>query len=200
MAEITPDRSSVPSVPSVPSGRPRRAGLVRQLAGKYVVWDPTALLVPARPDIGRPAEQLVYSERRHVVALFLAAWPELLICVLGPPVLAQLERGSLQTGLAVVIFLVQLRLLWKLVEWAIGRIMITDRRLIEFGGFLRRKGGSMPLSKLTDLSYQQTFPGLLFDYGMVHVESAGQDQALSRIRYLRYPVAFQQELAARAIK
>ena len=194
MADIGPVTSSPPS------GRPRRAGLLRGLAGKYVVWDPTALLVPARPDIGRPAEQLVYSERRHVVALFLAAWPELLVCVLGPPVLARLDRGSLQTVLAVVIFLVQLRLLWKLVEWAIGRIMITDRRLIEFGGFLRRSGGSIPLTKLTDLSYQQSLPGLLFDYGMVHVESAGQDQGLSRIKYLRYPVSFQQELVARAVQ
>ena len=30
--------------------------------------------------------------------------------------------------------------------------------------------------------------GLLFDYGMVRIESAGQDQALSNINYLRYPV------------
>ncbi len=177
-----------------------RFGLLKRLSNKYIVWDPTALLVPARPDLGRPAEQLVYSERRHIIALFLDAWPEMLTCSIGPFVVARIESSQIQTLLAVVIFAVQLRLLWKLVEWAIGRIMITDRRLIEFGGFLRRSGGSIPLTKLTDLSYQQSLPGLLFDYGMVHVESAGQDQGLSRIKYLRYPVSFQQELVARAVQ
>lgn len=183
-----------------PSQTTPRFGTLKRLLAKYIVWDPTTLLVPARPELGRPAEQLVYSERRHIIALFLTAWREIALCVAGSLLVAAIGAGAVQTVLAAAVFLVQMRLLWKVVEWAIGRIMITDKRLIEFGGFLRRNGGSMPLTKLTDLSYHQTFPGLLFDYGMVHVESAGQDQALSRIRYLRYPVSFQQELVARAVK
>jgi len=185
---------------AAPPTAPARPGWFKRLLAKYIVWDPTTLLVPARPDIGRPAEQLVYSERRHIIALFHDTWAEMLICTIGPLLVARLGAGTLQTVLALTVFVVQVRLLWKVVEWAIGRIMITDRRLIEFGGFLRRNGGSMPLSKLTDLSYKQSFAGLLLDYGMVHVESAGQDQALSRIRFLRYPVSFQQELVARAVK
>jgi uncharacterized membrane protein YdbT with pleckstrin-like domain len=173
---------------------------VTRLLGKYIVWDPTTLLVPARPELGRPAEQLVYSERRHLVALLADAWPELLAATVGPLLLVELTRGDTQVVFGVLLFVLQVRLLWKIVEWAIARIMITDKRVIEFGGFLRRNGGSMPLGKLTDLSYHQSFPGLLLDYGMVRIESAGQDQALSRIRYLRYPVAFQQELVARAVK
>jgi len=185
--------------PARPAARARTPWVTR-LLGKYIVWDPTTLLVPARPEIGRPAEQLVYSERRHLVALLAGAWPELFAATVGPLLLVELTSGATQVLFGLVLFVLQIRLLWKIVEWAIARIMITDKRVIEFGGFLRRNGGSMPLGKLTDLSYHQSFPGLLLDYGMVRIESAGQDQALSRIRYLRYPVAFQQELVARAVK
>lgn len=176
------------------------SGFARRTFAKYIVWDPATLLVAAKPEIGRPAEKLVYSERRHLIALFITAWPEMAISAFGPLLLFRVHNAIAGTLLGLIVFATELRLGWRVVEWAVSRIMITDRRVIEFGGFLRRSGGSMPLSKLTDLAYEQTFPGLLFDYGMVRVESAGQDQALSRIRYLRYPVLFQQELVARAIK
>lgn len=173
---------------------------VQSTLSKYIVWDPATLLVPANPAIDRPAEQLIYSERRHLVQLFISSWAVMLVSLFGPLVLVLVDGPRVQLAAAVLILGAQGLLLWNVIEWAITRIMITDRRVIEFGGFLRRDGGSMPLSKVTDLAYEQTFLGLLFDYGMVRVESAGQDQALSSIRYLRYPVLFQQELVARAIK
>lgn len=162
----------------------------------YVVWDPTTLLVPANPAAGREAEVLKYAERRHVMALLVDAWPAMALSLGGPLVLVRLNHhlGELLLGLVIVI--AQIKALVALLEWSIGRIMVTNRRVIEFGGFLRRTGGSMPLGKMTDLAYEQTFLGLLLDYGMVRVESAGQNQALAHIRYLRYPVRFQQELIA----
>lgn len=171
---------------------------LRQKLNTYIVWDPATLLVPARGD--RPPEQIAYSERRHLVALFVSAWPWMLVSLLGPLLLVGVANGAAGAVVGLAVFAAQVRLGWTVLEWTITRIMITDRRVIEFGGFLRRSGGSMPLSKLTDLAFEQTFAGLLLDYGMVRVESAGQDQALSRIRYLRHPVLFQQELVARAIR
>ena len=70
--------------PVTPNAARPRPHWVTRLLGKYIVWDPTTLLVPARPDIGRPAEQLVYSERRHLVALLADAWPELFAATVGP--------------------------------------------------------------------------------------------------------------------
>jgi hypothetical protein len=173
---------------------------VRRNLAKYIVWDPAELLVPARPEIDRPAEQPVYSERRHIFYLFTTSWKYMVLSLVGLLVLSQVDNHGGQVIVAMVTLYGQLRLLWDLVEWSITRIMITDRRLIEFGGFLRRQGGTLPLGKLTDLNFEQSFLGLLFNYGMVRVESAGQDQALSRIEYLRYPLTFQQELVARAIR
>jgi hypothetical protein len=45
----------------------------------------------------------------------------------------------------------------------------------------------MPLTKVTDMSFQRTLAGKLFGYGEFIVESAGQDQALSHIDHLPYP-------------
>ena len=179
-----------------PAPRAPRSRWLRARLRHYIVWDPASLLVPANPRIGRQAEQLKYSERRHIIALFIDAWLEMVLALLGPLLLIRLNQPGLQLVAGLIVFGAQIKLLVTVVEWSIGRIMITNRRVIEFGGFLRRSGGSMPLSKLTDLAYEQSFLGLLLDYGMVRVESAGQDQALSRIRYLRYPVRFQQELIA----
>ena len=45
----------------------------------------------------------------------------------------------------------------------------------------------MPLSKVTDMSFRRSFAGRIFGYGEFIVESAGQDQALSRIDHIPYP-------------
>ncbi|MFN0028430.1 MAG: PH domain-containing protein [Acidimicrobiales bacterium] len=169
---------------------------LRAVLSHYVVWDPTTLLVPANPASGREAEVLKYAERRHVMALLVDAWPAMAVALGGPLLLVRLNHGLGELLLGLVIVIAQIKVLVALLEWSIGRIMVTNRRVIEFGGFLRRTGGSMPLGKMTDLAYDQSFLGLLLDYGMVRVESAGQNQALANIRYLRYPLRFQQELIA----
>jgi hypothetical protein len=45
----------------------------------------------------------------------------------------------------------------------------------------------MPLTKVTDMSFQRTALGQLLGYGEFIVESAGQDQALSHVTFLPYP-------------
>lgn len=173
---------------------------MRRTFDRYVVWNPADLLVRADPRLNRPAERPVYSERRHIFYLFITSWRHMVVGFGALLLLPWVPGRGGQTIVAAVTIYAQLRLLWDVIEWAITRIMITDRRLLEFGGFLRRSGATLPLGKLTDLKFEQSFVGLLFNYGMVRVESAGQDQALSRIEYLRYPVTFQQELIAKAIR
>ncbi len=45
----------------------------------------------------------------------------------------------------------------------------------------------MPLTKVTDMSFQRTFAGRILGYGEFIVESAGQDQALRNIDHIPYP-------------
>jgi hypothetical protein len=41
----------------------------------------------------------------------------------------------------------------------------------------------MPLTKVTDLTFQRTLGGRILGYGTVIAESAGQNQAFERINY-----------------
>jgi hypothetical protein len=45
----------------------------------------------------------------------------------------------------------------------------------------------MPLTKVTDMSFQRTFSGRMLGYGEFIVESAGRDQALRTIDHIPYP-------------
>ena len=81
-------------------------------------------------------------------------------------------------------------LLWtvgKIVDWAMNYFVVTSQRLLLAQGIIVRKVNMMPLTKVTDMSFQRTALGQLLGYGEFIVESAGQDQALSHVTYIPYP-------------
>jgi uncharacterized membrane protein YdbT with pleckstrin-like domain len=80
-----------------------------------------------------------------------------------------------------------LRLIWKAINWAVDYFVITSQRLILTSGVLTRKVAMMPMSKVTDMSFQRSFGGRILGYGELIVESAGQNQALDRVTYIPYP-------------
>src|SRR4051794_28408088 len=71
--------------------------------------------------------------------------------------------------------------------WSIERIVITDKRVMLAQGLIVHRIGMMPLSKVTDLTFQRSLRGRLLGYGTLFVESAGQIQALNRIDYIPRP-------------
>ena len=80
-----------------------------------------------------------------------------------------------------------LRLAWKILEWSLTYFVITSQRLLLSQGFLIRRVDMMPLTKVTDMSFNRSARGQILGYGEFVVESAGQDQALRHIEYLPYP-------------
>ncbi len=54
-------------------------------------------------------------------------------------------------------------------------------------GIVTHRLGMMPLSKVTDLTFERSLDGRLMGYGTIIVESAGQIQALNRIDYVPRP-------------
>jgi uncharacterized membrane protein YdbT with pleckstrin-like domain len=83
-----------------------------------------------------------------------------------------------------------LRTLWLAATWAVDYFVVTSQRMILTSGLLSRRVAMMPLNKVTDMSFQRSFPGRLFGYGEFIIESAGQDQALRNIPYIPYPSSF----------
>ena len=71
--------------------------------------------------------------------------------------------------------------------WWIERIVITDKRVMLAQGFFVHKIAMMPLTKVTDLTFERSIRGRLLGYGTLIVESAGQIQALNHIDYIPRP-------------
>jgi uncharacterized membrane protein YdbT with pleckstrin-like domain len=83
-----------------------------------------------------------------------------------------------------------LLLLWfafKVWDWSVNYFVVTSHRLILAKGFIVRKIGMLPLTKVTDMSFQRTTIGRILGYGEFIVESAGQDQALRNVKFIPYP-------------
>jgi membrane protein YdbS with pleckstrin-like domain len=84
-------------------------------------------------------------------------------------------------------FLVVARTAWKLLEWRHDWFVATDKRLILTYGVFTQKVAMMPLSKVTDMSYNRSPMGRIAGFGTFVMESAGQDQALHHVNWVPQP-------------
>jgi membrane protein YdbS with pleckstrin-like domain len=134
------------------------------------------------------SESMIFSVRRHWAALaevggmLLLYWAGALV-VLG--LLGQVE--VLRLIALCFMFFSLCWFVWQLLDWRIERFMVTNRRVLLISGILTRNVAIMPLMKVTDLTYQQSPMGRLLGYGSFIIESAGQQQALSRVDFLPQP-------------
>ncbi|GAA4665651.1 MULTISPECIES: PH domain-containing protein [Amycolatopsis] len=137
-------------------------------------------------------ERRVVRVRRHWAVL---AWDTfeavalLAICVMVSYLLPP-SMYIVQNILWYAALLVVLVYAFKVMEWWVERLVVTDKRFVLTTGVFTTKVAMMPISKVTDLTYQRTAWGRMFGYGTVVVESAGQIQALNRIDFLPRPEEF----------
>jgi len=136
-----------------------------------------------------PTESIVFMVRRHWLVLFEAVATTLLGVVLIIFLDQHLSGSALRMrDIAIVLWLGLLaRLVWKLVDWHQELFICTDRRLILLHGIITRKVDMMPMAKVTDMRYDRSLAGRTLGYGIFVLESAGQDQALSKINYVPNP-------------
>lgn len=80
-----------------------------------------------------------------------------------------------------------IRLLGAIYQWLEDYFVVTSQRLLVATGVIRKSVRMMPLTKVTDMSFERSPMGRLLGYGTFIVESAGQDQALRRVDHLPYP-------------
>lgn len=82
---------------------------------------------------------------------------------------------------------VLLRFTYQILDWYVERIVVTDKRFMITEGIFTTSVQMMPITKVTDLTYERSILGRMLGYGTLVVESAGQIQALNRIEYLPNP-------------
>lgn len=133
-------------------------------------------------------EKRLVCLRRHLIVL---AEP-VLSCVAGLVLVVYLAvRLGDVPYLPNVLFLGWLVLLgravWKWLQWRGDWFIATDKRLLLTYGVVKRQVAMMPLTKVTDMSYNRSLLGRFLGYGELVMESAGQDQALSDVDRLPMP-------------
>ncbi|RJQ79583.1 PH domain-containing protein [Amycolatopsis panacis] len=137
-------------------------------------------------------ERRVIRIRRHWAVLLwdtFEAAALLAVCVLISYLLPP-SMWVVQNVLWYVALVVVLRFAYVVVEWWVERLVVTDKRFVMTTGVFTTKVLMMPISKVTDLTYQRSAWGRMLGYGTMVVESAGQIQALNRIDYLPRPEEF----------
>jgi uncharacterized membrane protein YdbT with pleckstrin-like domain len=146
-----------------------------------------------------PGEATILEVRRHWAALLASAAQLLAALLVGSFLGTLLGPGSTSDPVDTFVFLVVLafliRFAWKLFEWQIDRIVVTNRRIIEVSGLITRRVASIPLAKVTDLTYRRTVLGRALGFGELILESAGQKQALDAITYIPRPDEFYRAFA-----
>jgi uncharacterized membrane protein YgcG len=76
---------------------------------------------------------------------------------------------------------------WCEIERRNNWIVVTEKRIFQTEGIFIRSVPMMRLSKVTDVTYRRNIAGRIFQYGLIIIESAGQDQALHNLNFIPYP-------------
>jgi membrane protein YdbS with pleckstrin-like domain len=143
-------------------------------------------------------ERLVIAVRRHparILEPFVTAFVTLVVAAWLDP--------RIPAGVPVALDILWLswlailgRAMWKFLEWRKDWFVATDRRLLLIYGIFSRRVAMMPLSKVTDLSYNRSPMGRLLGYGEFVMESAGRDQALRSVQWIPRPDAEYRRICA----
>lgn len=147
--------------------------------------------LPVSKGLGDPSRYLLPNERvrvavrRHVLVLAPAIAETIGFIAVALTLVWLFPWVSLiHTLSALIILVAAVRFGYLVLEWRMDRIVVTEQRMMVVGGVLTRRVAAIPLLKVTDLTYEKPLIGQLFGYGTFVVESAGQDQAFSRLEYL----------------
>jgi hypothetical protein len=142
-------------------------------------------------------EALVISVRRHPVVLVRPTLAVLAAIVISGYLLPPSGGPrDLNNAVSLVLLVLLLRWIWEALEWWSERIVVTDKRIFETRGLVTRNVASMPLRKVTDMTYRRSPQAKFLGYGTFLLESAGQDQALGQIDFVPEPDSFYRTVMA----
>ena len=136
-----------------------------------------------------PGEQLVTAVHAHWARLLKPIAISVLALGIAMFFDANLTHDSQPIGnfLWFAFFVSLIWLGWHILEWRHDWFAATDKRLLLRYGLITHKVAMMPLIKVTDMSYERSIPGKLLGYGRFVMESAGQEQAMRTVEWVRRP-------------
>jgi membrane protein YdbS with pleckstrin-like domain len=132
-----------------------------------------------------PDERAVVATRRHWAVLLEPTAKFLPVFLIGGWLLV-LDPDNKVTSSAGLLVLVGSLVYYglRVGEWWMRTFIVSTRRVLLTSGVIVRTVTLLPLRRITDLTWKETFLGQLLGYGTFRFESAGQQQALSEITFL----------------
>lgn len=143
-----------------------------------------------------PQEEHTVTIRRHPAMMLRHVVETLGGLILAGVLSAVFSQATALTVIWVGWLLIVGRLAFKVFEWSDEYFAITSVRVILLHGILVRRVDMMPLKKITDLAVNRSILGRMLGYGTVVLESAGQDQALSKVEYVPEPESIYLHISA----
>lgn len=93
----------------------------------------------------------------------------------GRPATGDSTNTIVSGAMLVVAIVLMLWLLFRWIPWSRRWYVLTDRRVISKWGVLNRNQAALLLDRIQDASLARPFPlSLIRDYGVLHLESAGE--------------------------
>ena len=136
-----------------------------------------------------PHERQVITVHKHPAVLIRPIFEVLIGLAIAGWLSNSVAHGNGTVILVIWILwaLLLLRLGIKILDWSVDYFVVTSQRFVLATGVITRKVNMMPLSKVTDMSFQRTTLGRILGYGEFILESAGQEQALRVVDHIPYP-------------
>jgi len=130
-------------------------------------------------------EHVVLATRRHWAVLIEPTVRFLPVFLVGGVVFL-VDPGNAVTSVAGLVVLLGALGYYALRvgEWWMRHFIVTRRRVLLTSGVIVRTVTLLPLRRITDLTWEETFFGQILGYGSFRFESAGQDQALRHITFM----------------
>jgi uncharacterized membrane protein YdbT with pleckstrin-like domain len=151
-----------------------------------------------------PGERVMHRTYRHWIVLLGWAGGGLALAVLGAVMAGLFGVGGAWEGLAgnagatVGLVLAGVGLLVALpgiLRWKTEVYLVTDRRVIQVEGILRKHALDSGLGKVNDVRRTQSLLGRLLGYGTLEIITASES-GINRLDQLPHPMAFKRAMMA----
>jgi membrane protein YdbS with pleckstrin-like domain len=138
-------------------------------------------------------EGVLYQDRPSFKAFLIENWWLLLLIVAAAVLFFLSARNGGARGTTFLFLLGVFLLMWLVVK-RLGELytsyVITNVRIMRLSGILNRLVASIPLGKVTDLSFKQGPIGRIMGFATVRIESANEESGLKDLSDLTNPVEF----------
>lgn len=124
-------------------------------------------------------EVIVFHTRTHVKTLFVPA----VVLLVTVPAAAFISTATEQTWLLWTIWIIALVAIlvftvWPFLVWLSATYTVTNRRLTTRKGVLNRTGHDIPLSRISDVTFEKSLLDRVFGCGTLRISDASDQGAI----------------------